>query len=101
MHLKGKFGGGFKMHVTFSHGDKKRVHDFVVGIVPRAKLLHDFAGSLSYQVRKSDLVVSTTFQHMEERPEGLFDDWSIQQTSLEEVFLRIAHAAETENGGTH
>ena len=101
LHLKGKFGGGFKIHVTFSHGDKKRVHDFVVGIVPRAKLLHDFAGSLSYQVRKSDLVVSTTFQHMEERPEGLFDDWSIQQTSLEEVFLRIAHAAETENGGTH
>ena len=118
-----QFGNGFKLSVTFDPPQHKAVDTFVRSIVPRAQLLHDFAGSLTYQVSKQDLVVSYTFEAMENRPAGLFHDWSIQQTSLEEVsdvpladvfvlfphrlatrhalqvFLSIAHAAEAEDAG--
>ena len=127
LHLKNKFGEGFKVTVTYDEGrnNKGDVIAFLLTVLPRAKLLHDFAGSLSYQVHRNDLVVSSVFAAMEARPPQLgIHDWGLQQTSLEEVscgtkgvwvyccvfgahtaryaedqvFLQIARASEQEDG---
>ncbi len=43
------------------------------------------------QVDKADIHVSKLFKAMESRPHDLgIDDWGLRQSSLEEVFLRIA-----------
>ena len=54
-----------------------------------------FAGGVSFMLPKADVCVSHVFNMMERHKSTLgVQDWSLQQSSLEEVFVRITQEAE-------
>eukprot|EP00180_Rhodochaete_pulchella_P001231 Plantae.Rhodophyta-Rhodochaete_pulchella.ctg2050.p1 GENE.Plantae.Rhodophyta-Rhodochaete_pulchella.ctg2050~~Plantae.Rhodophyta-Rhodochaete_pulchella.ctg2050.p1 ORF type:complete len:339 (+),score=55.68 Plantae.Rhodophyta-Rhodochaete_pulchella.ctg2050:135-1019(+) len=96
LHLKKKFGAGYKLDVTFSPPDKKTdVFAFVKSIAPASKLVENYMGRATFEIERSSIRVSELFDSMLNRPQGAsIDDWGIRMTSLEEVFLRIAEESE-------
>ena len=62
--------------------------------LPRCTLLHEAHGRATYQVpMDEDVRLSELFVTMETLPHA---EWALRQTSMEEVFLEIALAAEDE-----
>jgi len=54
-----------------------------------------FAGGIAFMLPKADVCVSHVFNMMERHKASLgVQDWSLQQSSLEEVFVRITQEAE-------
>jgi len=92
--LKNKFGKGYKISVTVrNHQDSQRIEDvkaFVKTIIPTAELESSFSGILCYQVNRSDLNLAKFFDQMKagKEKQGIAE-WGINQTSLEEVFLKM------------
>jgi len=91
MHLKGKFGEGYTMKVNV--GDAAEGVDapfFVSQLLPAAKLVDHIGGNYTYQVPKAGVTISELFESMEaNRNKYAITDWSVTQTTLEDVFLKI------------
>lgn len=96
LHLKHRFGSGFKIEVTFSpHERLPAVTAFITSVVPSAKLVESYMGVATFGVPREDMKVSTLFETMLNRPPELgIVNFGLRQTSLAEVFLRIASEAE-------
>jgi len=100
LHLKDKFGEGYKVVITHKDDAGPAAAAFVASALPEAKLLSDFQGTATYVLPSGADArpLSAVFVAMQERPESAgIVDWALRQTSMEEVFLRIAHAAEVQN----
>jgi len=97
LHLKNRFGEGYTLHVNFSAANEANVLSFVEKLLPTATLMENFAGNCIYQVKRTDLTVSDLFEQMESNRESVgFEDWGVTQTTLEDVFVRIARRDEDE-----
>ena len=74
--------------------------DFVHGMFKTAKLLQEpIAGTSKYEVSRDEVVLSQVFSEMNspanQKRVG-YIDWGFTETSLEEVFLKLALLAHTE-----
>lgn len=102
VHLKTTFGDGYKVDVAHEPGTEKAAHAFMMSLLPTATVASSFAASKTYAVRRAETSIATVFERMAGRPAsaGILD-WSLRQTSLEEVFLKIAREAmnDTSSGG--
>jgi len=102
MYLKNKFGKGYNISVTVrdylsdpnSVDNVKRIMD---KILPQDAVLESsFSGILSYQVDRESLQIGQFFDIMKTRKEEYgIAEWGINQTSLEEVFLRLIREDES------
>eukprot|EP01027_Heterolobosea_sp_BB2_P009667 GEZU01014240.1.p1 GENE.GEZU01014240.1~~GEZU01014240.1.p1 ORF type:complete len:474 (-),score=116.25 GEZU01014240.1:5-1426(-) len=109
LHLKNKFGEGFRLSISFDDqpANFDRVAGFIQQLIPGgnsdsdsgsargAKLVTSFAGTAVFEVPKRGIVVSQLFNSIEAgREQYGIKDWAFSQTSLEDVFLRIAQEDE-------
>lgn len=69
-------------------------HRFVMDLMPSAVLESSSGCSRMYQVPRDGIIVSKVFESMNHRPDVGIVDWGLRQTSLEEVFLKIAEESE-------
>jgi len=93
LHLKHKFGSGFQLAVTYL-GSKDAVIEFVQALVKNAKLVEAKLKVLRFLLPREETQVSHIFKMMEEnRAKYHITEWSFSETSLDEVFLRIADGA--------
>ena len=98
LHLKDKFGEGYKIVVSYQEGASKTTTAFIASKIPEARLIGDFNGTATFMIPTGSVALSAVFDIMKERPDGTgIVDWALRQTSMEEVFLRIAHASEVQN----
>jgi ATP-binding cassette subfamily A (ABC1) protein 3 len=96
-HLKNSIGDEYKIDVSVAPGmDSSQpllqaADAFVEEAIPGALLISSFAGSRTYKVQRSAVSIANVWAKMEARPAsaGILD-WGVRQTSLEEVFLKIA-----------
>merc|ERR1711865_108857 len=96
--------GGYKIDVVLCEGPgtekevEERAHRFMLNVLPKAKVISSFGMSRVYQVGRDDIQVSAVFDKMVKRikADSGVEDWGLRQTSLEEVFLKIAIASEQE-----
>ncbi len=94
-HLKKKFGSGIEIMVKGrSRHDVPRLQAFMSGTFPRATLLEDCNLRLTYRVpTEAQPPLSNVFSTLEaakaQETSGM-EDYTVQQTSLEQVFLRIS-----------
>ena len=104
-HLKNKFGEGFTLIAKVSTGDGDQmteqrisnVRNFIENSFPGATLKDLHHGYVHYQVNSDGLRWSRLFGTMEEARGRLeLEDYSVSQTTLEQVFLNFARA---QNGG--
>jgi ABC-type multidrug transport system ATPase subunit len=88
--LKTRWGQAFKIVLTTPVEYEEQARSFLLGIVPRAKLINTLAGTAKYEAPKSDIELHKLFRAIEDNKERLHIlDWGISNTTLEEVFLKI------------
>eukprot|EP00003_Mantamonas_plastica_P032333 TRINITY_DN874_c0_g3_i5.p1 TRINITY_DN874_c0_g3~~TRINITY_DN874_c0_g3_i5.p1 ORF type:complete len:1424 (+),score=500.16 TRINITY_DN874_c0_g3_i5:280-4551(+) len=100
IHLKKKFGQGFKINVTSRPTAQalQASEDFVKSIVPTAELDAVLGPwDRSYAVATKDMEVSSVFAAMEsEKSTTCIKEWQLSQSSLTEVFVNIIMQSEHE-----
>ena len=96
--LKYRFGAGYMFSMTLGRtegvdeGKIAQIDAYVTGIFPSAKRLNNpIGGKFKYEVVREDVVLSEVFKKVEEDKEKMhITDWGITETTLEEVFLKLA-----------
>jgi len=101
LHLKKKYGAGHHVNILCDDEKVDMVKENILKLLPDSTLDHESAGSLSYSIPLSRLKLFQQFlSYLEdhsrledEKPNGenFIRDWSISQTTLEEVFMRLTH----------
>ena len=95
LHLKNKYGNGYKIEIRFVKEALETANTFVMNIIPKATVLSTTKDTRVYQVLKTDVVLSEVFRAMQDRNDSIgILDYGVRQTSLEEVFLKIARESE-------
>ena len=97
--LKRRFGKGYTLGVTTL--DKTpdfavKIEKYVMGLFPSACLIDDPIGGVSkFEIGREDVVLSEVFTKLNSDMEeyGIVD-WGLTETTLEEVFLKLAALAE-------
>lgn len=95
--LKRRFGRGYTLTMTAKDESleiEKRMHSFVYGMFPTAKLLQEpIGGTSKFEISRDEVVLSKVFSTMNDpktRRDVGFVDWGFTETTLEEVFLKLA-----------
>jgi ABC-type multidrug transport system ATPase subunit len=95
--LKLRFGAGYTFLVACSVHESNVVNQFVTELFPRASPLgKQFGGTFKYEIPRSDVTLSRVFELMEApdtRAKLKLVDWALTETTLEEVFLKLAEQA--------
>jgi ABC-type multidrug transport system ATPase subunit len=106
LHLKRRFGDGFRLEVTHHEGGAEAARRFLSEVLPvdsfseEHHVKHASTTTLALQVPHGLVRLSELFVRMEARPEeAQIVHWSLRQPSLEEVFLAISRRAESEQHG--
>ena len=90
LHLKSKFGGGYKIKIVCGEGKKQDIMAAVFKYTPKAVLVDDSAGNLSYDLgTDSQDQIPALFNFIENAPAELLTDWAISGTTLEDVFISL------------
>ena len=97
-HLKNKYGSGFEMTLRIASADHyQTVVDFFASQMPTAKLNEYRSLKFSYALPQ-DTKLSLAFGMIEKQKARFgITDYSIAQTSIEQVFLRISESAALES----
>ena len=109
VHLKRRFGNGYRMQLVVPEGSCAVIRDKVGALLPAAKLVDESAGNLIYTVQLgvdsaqgvSMAAATELFAYVEEVQRGEhpgigLTDWGVSHTTLEDVFLKLAKANEGE-----
>uniref|UniRef100_A0A1B6HJR2 ABC transporter domain-containing protein n=2 Tax=Homalodisca liturata TaxID=320908 RepID=A0A1B6HJR2_9HEMI len=87
-HLKTKYGGGYSLVVRCNPDQEEATKHLIAEELNSSVLMEAHYNQLRYQLNaKLDIVFSTMERAKEQ---GLVQDFSLSQTTLEEVFLRFA-----------
>eukprot|EP00761_Pharyngomonas_kirbyi_P005605 gb/GECH01005610.1/.p1 GENE.gb/GECH01005610.1/~~gb/GECH01005610.1/.p1 ORF type:complete len:876 (+),score=173.56 gb/GECH01005610.1/:1-2628(+) len=90
LHLKNKFGEGFRVSITF---DPEHVEESKIAfqnMFPHSQLVTAFSGNCVFEVSKEDQKLSKMVADIESKRESMhIKEWSLTQTTLEDVFLSI------------
>merc|ERR1719331_584160 len=103
--LKRRFGRGYTLMIKVPEKDGQagldKVDAFVKGLFPSASLLNvPIAGCSKYEVDRKDVVLSRDFgKILNAKTELNMDAWSFTESTLEEVFLKLAALTECFSGG--
>ncbi|KAG5510488.1 hypothetical protein GH5_06688 [Leishmania sp. Ghana 2012 LV757] len=95
IHLKQKYGSGFEMGIRIARKDMRvAVQRFVEKGFPEA-VLNEFKGQRFVYALPQDTKLSEAFRQLQRNKERLhITDYSVSQTSIEQVFLRISEQQE-------
>ncbi|XP_024080485.1 ATP-binding cassette sub-family A member 1-like isoform X6 [Cimex lectularius] len=89
-HLKNKYGGGYLIILRCHEDDMEKAKTFMVTNLPKSKMVEAHYNQIRYEVK--DIQVTTLFSVMERAKEKkIITDYTLSQTTLEEVFLRFAN----------
>ncbi|XP_059179614.1 phospholipid-transporting ATPase ABCA3-like [Physella acuta] len=98
-HLKNKFGQGYTLIVQLgalpdgSTAPNEPVIDFILEHFAGAKVFDDHQGYIHFQVPDSNVRLAQVFSIMEDLKKNLnVSDYSVHQTTLEQVFLTFTRA---------
>jgi len=93
-----RFGQGFKLDILSDINQRSKAQNFIIQLIPGAKLVTANNAYLSYQIPKS-VKLSTLFTKIEtQRTQHGIMSWGISQSNLEEVFLTIVKQDEITTG---
>jgi len=96
--LKNRYGKGYRVSINFKPEQRGAADSYLRSIIPQAQLHTEFVGNIVYEVAKEHIQVSRLFTQMErEKADHGIIEWSINQGSLEDVFLTIARSDDTKN----
>eukprot|EP00118_Oscarella_pearsei_P002785 m.11554 g.11554 ORF g.11554 m.11554 type:complete len:2446 (+) comp23502_c1_seq1:90-7427(+) len=92
-HLKSKFGDGYtvSLRISGSVPDLESVKAFFVEAFSGAELKDEHHNMLEYQLPTSKISLGSIFNKLEEHRDKLhIEDYSVSQTTMDQVFIRFA-----------
>jgi len=90
-HLKSRFGEGYTFSIKVAGGNMNGVQQFVAKTFPNSHLKEQHNNQLVYQMPSGDTRLSLLFDLVEKNKAELnIEDYSISQTTLDEVFIGFA-----------
>lgn len=93
-HLKDKFGNGYTLIVRLSaeNSDSAKVKNFITEEFPDSQVFDDHHDYLHFRIPNTSVSLSSVFGAMEKASENLgIEDYSVHQTTLEQVFLSFTN----------
>nr|CAD7425504.1 unnamed protein product [Timema monikensis] len=100
-HLKSKFGRGYTLIVRCKSDTCGSVSEHITSILPHAKLTDMHHTQLQFELAQGALTLALVFRMMQQaKQNGLIEDYSLSQTTLEEVFMRFAKEQTAEKDST-
>eukprot|EP01097_Dermamoeba_algensis_P004568 TRINITY_DN2963_c0_g3_i1.p1 TRINITY_DN2963_c0_g3~~TRINITY_DN2963_c0_g3_i1.p1 ORF type:complete len:380 (-),score=107.24 TRINITY_DN2963_c0_g3_i1:172-1311(-) len=95
-HLKSRFGDGYCLLVKLKqHASVDELIRFIQSFCPAAKVSENCNGMVKFSIPQSAARLSDLFGRLEEAKENLnMEEYSVSQTTLEEVFLNFAKKQE-------
>ncbi|KAL6888888.1 hypothetical protein ACP4OV_009914 [Aristida adscensionis] len=92
--LKAKYGGTYVLGITTAVGEEAEVEKLVRSISPSMKRTYHIAGTQKFEMPKQGVKISNVFQAMEHAKTYLnIIAWGLSDTTLEDVFIKVAKAA--------
>ncbi|KAL1458216.1 hypothetical protein WDU94_008382 [Cyamophila willieti] len=93
-HLKSKYGQGYSVKVRCVEGRRSLTEDYIAQHLPMADLVESHSTQLHYRITGQVTDLASLFRTLETAKTiaGLVVDYSLSQTSLEDVFLKFANA---------
>ena len=90
-HLKNKYGGGYRLHMRASSASLESVDEWIQEMCPGCKSRHKVGETLSYELPPAGHSLASLFRMLQENKleKGILD-YSLCQTTLEQVFLNFA-----------
>ena len=108
-HLKTRFGRGFQVDISTGSNDSADARNFLLEHFPDAEKLEDYAGKMKYKILHRRHAASPDarqwklkdiFALVEESKERLgISEYSVGQTTLEQVFIAFAKKGDHEEFG--
>jgi len=94
-HLKAKYGSGYRVSIRTTPEMENQVREFMEDIYPSLKILSQLNGTLHLDIplREEDMpeFLANIFEQIESNKSDLnISDYSVSQTTLEQVFLKFA-----------
>jgi len=91
-HLKNRFGNGYMINVRCENDGIDGVMQYIQSTIPEARFRDQSYRQLVWHVQPDALSISALFQRMEAaRTSTAMEDYSISQTTLDDVFIRFAN----------
>jgi ABC-type multidrug transport system ATPase subunit len=91
-HLKSKFGSGYNVQIkTSDPKNMESIKEFATANFSGAKLIEYHGQLQTYSLPAEDLSLSRIFKVLEtNRSKLLIDEYSVSQSSLEQIFLKMS-----------
>ncbi|XP_010457663.1 PREDICTED: ABC transporter A family member 10-like [Camelina sativa] len=93
--LKGRYGGLFVFTITTSVEQEEEVERMVQRISPNAKRVYHLAGTQKFEIPKQEVMIADVFLMVEKaKSEFTVFAWGLADTTLEDVFFKVATSAQ-------
>lgn len=94
--LKARYGGSYVFTLTTSQSDEQQVENLAHLISPNAKKTYHLSGTQKFEIPKQEVKISDVFQAVEEAKKRFtIQAWGLADTSLEDVFIKVAKGADS------
>ncbi|CAH8334395.1 unnamed protein product [Eruca vesicaria subsp. sativa] len=96
--LKGRYGGSYVFTMTTSSDHEKDVEMLVKDVSPNAKKIYHIGGTQKFEIPKGEVRISEVFQAVEKAKSSFkVFAWGLADTTLEDVFIKVARTAQAFN----
>lgn len=92
--LKSRYGGSYAFSITTAQSEEERVLEMVQRLSPNAKKVYGLSGTQKFELPKSDVKLADVFRTVEHaKTEFSIQAWGFADTTLEDVFIKVAREA--------
>ncbi|TVU09289.1 hypothetical protein EJB05_42752 [Eragrostis curvula] len=96
--LKGRFGGTYIFTMTTAPEQEQEVEQLVRQLSPSANKIYHLSGTQKFELPKQEVKIAQVFQAVENAKSRLtIHAWGLVDTTLEDVFIKVARGAQAFN----
>jgi hypothetical protein len=92
MQLKSRYGGSYVFSITTAQHEEQVIVEMVQKISPNARKVYGLAGTQKFELPKSEVTIADVFRTVENaKTKFNIQAWGLADTTLEDVFIKIAN----------
>ncbi|XP_058181553.1 ABC transporter A family member 12-like [Rhododendron vialii] len=96
--LKARYGGSYVFTITTSSDNEQEVERLVCGLSVSANKTYHISGAQKFELPKNEVRIADVFEVVEAaKSKFTVQAWGLVDTTLEDVFIKVARAAEAFN----
>ncbi|OIS97179.1 PREDICTED: ABC transporter A family member 7-like isoform X2 [Nicotiana attenuata] len=96
--LKARYGGSYVFTMTTSSDNEEEVEHMVRRLTPNANKIYHISGTQKFELPKQEVRIADVFQAVEKvKSKFTVYAWGLADTTLEDVFIKVARATQAFN----